>query len=160
MSVVIKEMPECGYRRMKVPAYAPWSEKSVSYSNGHIFKHFTKSIPFFFKLNIKPLFLVLVALILVWFFGIIDWIGISEVVFFTAIILALLLGVIIRFIKTEIKYESLQLWFKDAYGLFVPYQEVILILNNLYSGAENYTLSNNGVVSKTSKGLIYNSSSE
>lgn len=93
-------------------------------------------------------------------FGIIDWIGISEVVFFTAIILALLLGVIIRFIKTEIKYESLQLWFKDAYGLFVPYQEVILILNNLYSGAENYTLSNNGVVSKTSKGLIYNSSSE
>ena len=160
MSLVIKEMPECGYRKMKVPSYRPWSEKSVIYTNGHIIKHFKKSLPLFFKLNIKPLLLVALAVGLVWFFSLVNWIGFNESIFFTGIIFALGFGVIVRFIKTEIKYESLQLWFKEAYGLFVPYQEVILVLNNFYSGADKYTLSNNGVVSKTDKGLIYNTVSE
>lgn len=148
-------VPHCGYQNVKVASHKPWNEKSINFSFLHFLKHIGSSLKRFTKLN-KSFPIVFISFILVVAtFTILGSIPFRDSFFAILVVVALILGLVTRMSRQEIRLESLQVWFRDAYGLMVPYNEIVLALTNLYAGADKHQMSNQGYLVHVNGGIVY-----
>lgn len=148
-------VPSCGFGKMKVCSHKPWNENQVNFSTIHILKHVAPSFLYTLRTNSK-VFLLLVAYVFLIGGALgLNLISFATAIFVTVFLFALIIGLVVKNAKKEITVEGLQMWFKDAYGLLVPYEEAAIAYANFVHSKIEYELPNKGVLSRVNSGLIY-----
>lgn len=85
----------------------------------------------------------------------IELISFSTVMFALVLNVAVTIAIIVRMARNELNIESLQVWFRDAYGLLMSYDEAARSLAILYSGQYECRLTNEGSLTRIGNGIVY-----
>jgi hypothetical protein len=148
-------VPNCGYESANVASYKPWNEHSLKFSWNHFMNHFGSVSKQFIKTNRSFIFVFSIFLITIAALTVTGELLIKDSIFAIFVVIALILGLITRMVRKDLRLESLQIWFRDAYGLLVPYNEIVVALTNLYAGVESHQMSNGGKLVHVKNGLVY-----
>jgi hypothetical protein len=148
-------VPHCGYPNPKIASYKPWDATNLEFSFPHFLKHVAIATRQFLLMNQVFMFILSVFVVIVGMFTYWGPVTTTQYLFSLALVISLLLGFIIRMTKKDLRKESLQVWFRDAYGLMVPYDEIAITLIHLDNGEKSYEMSNGGSLVRISNGVVY-----
>lgn len=148
-------VPQCGYTKMKSASHKPWNEREVKFTTKHIAKHVLLDFLFTAKTNVRVIVLFALFVVLVGGSIAFGFIGLTDGIYVSMFLIALIIGLLVRTAKKDIIIEGLQVWLKEAYGVTVPYEEAAIAYANFTNRRSEYIIPNAGMLIRIPAGLVF-----
>lgn len=147
-------VPQCGYSKMKSASHKPWNEREVKITNKHIIKHVSLDFLYTVRTNYRVIILFFVFVLTIGVAVFFHFITPLSAVYVAMFLIALIIGLLVRTAKKDIIIEGLQVWLKEAYGVYIPYTEAAIAYANFTNHRSEYNIPNAGTLVRVPAGLV------